>query len=36
MFKFYNHASFLLDDILVDPWFSDSVFLSSWDLLREL
>ena len=36
MFKFYNHASFLLDDILVDPWFSDSVFLSSWDLLSEL
>ena len=36
MFKFYNHSSFLIDDILVDPWFSGSVFLSSWDLLSEL
>ena len=34
MFRFLNHASFLVDDILVDPWFDDSIFLNGWNLLK--
>lgn len=35
MFRFLNHASFLVDDILVDPWFDDSIFLNGWNLLKK-
>ena len=36
MFKFYNHSTFLIDNILVDPWFKGEIFLNGWNLLKEL
>ena len=35
MFRFLNHSSFIVGNILVDPWFKESVFLNSWNLLKE-
>ena len=35
MFRFLNHSSFIMDSILVDPWFKDSIFLNGWNLLKE-
>jgi len=35
MIKFFNHSSFLLDNILVDPWTKGSIFLNGWNLLKE-
>ena len=35
MFRFLNHSSFVMDSILVDPWFKDSIFLNGWNLLKE-
>ena len=36
MIKFLNHASFIVDNILVDPWFEGSVFLNGWNLLKKI
>ena len=35
MIKFLNHSSYLLDNILVDPWTKGSIFLNGWNLLKE-
>ena len=35
MFRFLNHSSFIIGNILVDPWFKDNIFLKGWNLLKE-
>lgn len=35
MFRFLNHASCIMGNVLVDPWFKGDIFLNGWNLLKE-